>query len=110
MPTGTGPDIYDVGFNISINFIEAGLIQPNSEAIDKYLQSGAWSKVVVDNFVRDYLIENFEVMWSSRVINGYYTRLSLAPGQRFASKGGYIVRFAGTEGNKLIPEGDWIVP
>ena len=29
VPTGTGPDIYDVGFNISINFIEAGLIQPN---------------------------------------------------------------------------------
>jgi len=53
VPTGTGPDIYDVGFNISINFIEAGLIQPNSAAIDQYLQSGAWSKVIVDNFVRD---------------------------------------------------------
>jgi len=52
VPTGTGPDIYDVGFNISINFIEAGLIQPNSAAIDQYLQSGAWSKVIVDNFVR----------------------------------------------------------
>jgi len=53
VPTGTGPDIYDVGFNISINFIEAGLIQPNSAAIDQYLQGGAWSKVIVDNFVRD---------------------------------------------------------
>jgi multiple sugar transport system substrate-binding protein len=53
VPTGTGPDIYDVGFNISINFIEAGLIQPNSDAIDQYLKSGAWSKVIVDNFVRD---------------------------------------------------------
>src|SRR5215470_8196896 len=53
VPTGTGPDIYDVGFNISINFIEAGLIQPNSAAIDQYLQSGAWSKVVLDSFVRD---------------------------------------------------------
>ena len=53
VPTGTGPDIYDVGFNIAINFIEAGLIQPNSADIDQYLQSGAWSKVIVDNFVRD---------------------------------------------------------
>jgi hypothetical protein len=64
---------------------------------------------MVDNFVRDYLIESYEVMWSSRVINGYYTRLSLAPGQRFASKGGYIARFA-DEGNGLLAEGDWIVP
>src|SRR6476620_4868795 len=53
VPTGTGPDIFDVGFNISINFIGAGLIQPNSAAIDQYLQGGAWSKVIVDNFVRD---------------------------------------------------------
>ena len=53
VPTGTGPDIYDVGFNIAINFIEAGLIEPNSPAIDQYLQGGAWSKVIVDNFVRD---------------------------------------------------------
>jgi hypothetical protein len=65
---------------------------------------------MLDNFVRDYLIENIEVMLSPRIVNGYYTRLGLAPGQRFASKGGYIVRFAGTDGKKLIAEGDWIVP
>jgi hypothetical protein len=63
-----------------------------------------------DNFVRDYLLENVEVMLSPRIINGYYGRLSLAPGQRFASKGGYIVRFAGADGKKLVPDGDWIVP
>lgn len=37
-----------------------------------------------------------------------YPHLSLGSGQRFASKGGYIVRF--TEGDKLIAESDWIVP
>src|SRR6516225_888034 len=26
VPTGTGPDIYDIGTNISVNFIESGLI------------------------------------------------------------------------------------
>ncbi len=61
-----------------------------------------------ENFVRDYLVENAEDMLSSRIVNGNYPRLGLAPGQRFASKGGYIVRFA--DGNKLVPEGDWIVP
>jgi len=39
-----------------------------------------------------------------------YPHLSLGPGQRFASKGGYIVQFANTNDNKLIAESDWIVP
>ncbi len=65
---------------------------------------------MLDNFVREYLAEDVEDMLSTRIIDGYYTRLSLAPGQRFASKGGYIARFAGADGKKLIPEGDWIVP
>jgi hypothetical protein len=38
-----------------------------------------------------------------------YPRLSLAPGQRFASKGAYIVRFA-VDGKGVVPESDWIVP
>ncbi len=63
-----------------------------------------------ENFVRDYLVETAEDMLSSRIVNGNYARLGLAPGQRFASKGGYIVRFAGVDGQKLVPEGDWIVP
>jgi hypothetical protein len=63
-----------------------------------------------DDFVREYLVENVEVMLSTRIVNGYYKRFGLAPGQRFASKGGYIVRLAGAEGRKVVPEGDWIVP
>lgn len=38
-----------------------------------------------------------------------YPRLTLGPGQRFASKGGYIVRFAGNDSDKLIAESGWIV-
>ena len=37
-----------------------------------------------------------------------YPHLSLGPGQRFSSKGGYIVRFA--YGGSLIDESGWIVP
>jgi multiple sugar transport system substrate-binding protein len=48
VPTGTGPDLFDIGTNISVNFIEAGLLDPNPPDIDRYLQSGAWSKPVVD--------------------------------------------------------------
>jgi hypothetical protein len=39
-----------------------------------------------------------------------YPRLSLGPDQRFASKGGYIVRFAGASGVQLVAESDFIVP
>src|SRR6266404_1971715 len=48
VPTGTGPDIFDIGTNITINFIEAGLLDPNPADIDQYLKAGAWNKFLVD--------------------------------------------------------------
>lgn len=39
-----------------------------------------------------------------------YPRLSLGQTQRFASKGGYIARFANAGGDRLVAESDWIVP
>ena len=65
---------------------------------------------MLNNFVPDYLIERVEVELSHRVVNGYYPRLGLAPGQRFASKGAYVVRFPDPGGKRLLAEGDWVVP
>jgi hypothetical protein len=65
---------------------------------------------MVDTFVRDYLIERTETLLEHRIVTGYYPRLTLAPGQRFASKGGYLVRFAGPEGLRLAADRDWTVP
>lgn len=65
---------------------------------------------MLDNFVRDYLVERMEVELSHRIINGYYPRLGLAPGQRFASKGAYLVKFAEASGKRLVADGDWVVP
>ena len=48
VPTGTGPDVYDIGTNISVNFIDNGLIDPNPPDVEKYVRSGAWDKFVVD--------------------------------------------------------------
>ncbi len=50
VPTGTGPDIYDIGTNISVKFIEGGLLDPNSPDVVQYLKSGAWNSSVVDFF------------------------------------------------------------
>jgi hypothetical protein len=60
------------------------------------------------NFVPEYLVERLEVMLSHRRFNGMYPRLSLAPGQRFATKGGYLVHFAAP--HRLVADGDWRSP
>ena len=65
---------------------------------------------MLDNFVRDYLVERLEASLDSRLVVGYYSRLGLAPGQRFASKGGYLVRFAGPAGTTIAAASDWMVP
>jgi hypothetical protein len=80
---------------------------------DTYLACGILAETLgemLDSFVRDYLVERVEIMLSHRVITGYYPRLSLAQGQRFASKGAYMVRFAESGGSKLVADGGWTVP
>lgn len=80
---------------------------------DTYLACVILSETIghmLDSFVPDYLVERLEMLVSHRQVNGYYPRLGLAPGQRFASKGGYLVRFAGREGPRLVADGEWTVP
>ena len=67
-------------------------------------------KHMVDAFAPEYLVERIEDSIDHRIVTGYYPRLSLGPGQRFASKGGYIVRFAESGGTKLVADSSWIVP
>jgi hypothetical protein len=65
---------------------------------------------MVDNFSRDYLVEELQHLLEHRVLTGYYPHLALAPGQRFASKGGYIARFADATGTRLVAEVGYTVP
>jgi hypothetical protein len=65
---------------------------------------------MLDSFVRDYMVERIESMVSYRTVTGHYPRLGLAPGQRFMSKGGYIVHFAEPAGNKLVADSEWLIP
>ncbi len=81
--------------------------------VDTYLACGLLAETLshmADTFVRDYLVERTEEMLEHRLMTGYYPHLTLAEGQRFASKGGYMVRFAGDEGNRLLADSDWTVP
>jgi mono/diheme cytochrome c family protein len=80
---------------------------------DTYLACGLLAetlKHMVDTFVREYLVERVEGMVEHRVVTGYYPRLTLGSGQRFASKGGYLVHFSESAGTRLVAEGEWTVP
>jgi hypothetical protein len=65
---------------------------------------------MADTFVRDYLVERIQEGLQHRILTGYYPRLSLALWQSFASKGGYLVRFAGPTGDRVQPVGGWVTP
>ena len=65
---------------------------------------------MADVVVRAYLIEQLQTMLERRIITGYYPHLTLATNQRFASKGGYLARFADAQGTRLTADSDWIVP
>jgi hypothetical protein len=72
------------------------------------LIADALNNHMADVVVRPYLVEQLQGMLERRIITGYYPRLSLAPNERFASKGGYIVHFA--TGAQLTADTDWLVP
>jgi hypothetical protein len=59
------------------------------------------------NFSRDYFIENVEHETEGTPNPGVFPRLSLGPGQRFASKGSYIVKVTGEQ---IEAVSGWIIP
>ncbi len=65
---------------------------------------------LVERFSRDYFVESVEHETENALNPGVFPRLSLGPGQRFASKGCYIVRLSdGAEGG-IEAVSEWIVP
>lgn len=63
-----------------------------------------------DNFSRDYLIERIEQMTQSSLSPSIYPHLSLGPGQRFASKGGYVIRFSPGADSTPLAISEWLIP
>jgi len=67
-------------------------------------------KHVGSNFYRDYFLERVEHTLDSMVTPSAYPKLTLAPHQRFASKGCYIVRVSRADDGAIGPANEWIVP
>jgi hypothetical protein len=59
------------------------------------------------NYYRDNLLDVIG-MSMDRVVP-LYERLSFGPGQRYASKGCYIVKLAGTDKPELVKLSDWVI-
>jgi hypothetical protein len=61
-------------------------------------------------FVRDYLLERIEHMVDRAPYTSVYPRVSLAPGQRFVSRGAYVAQFQPAGSGGLSAVTDWLVP
>ena len=59
------------------------------------------------NYYRDYLLDVIGMMADSHSLA--YERISFGPGQRYVSKGCYIVQVAPGEGGALVAKSDWVI-
>lgn len=59
-------------------------------------------------FYRDYFLEGFDMMLDQDYGIAVYPRLTFGPGQRYASKGCYIVRLGSGDKPTMTPVNDWV--
>lgn len=81
------------------------VIQEKTYAITQVL-----SRALMDmrgNYYRDYFFDVIGMMEDQEVAP--YERLSFGPGQRYASKGCYIVQFTKGPSPELIKKSDWVI-
>ena len=72
--------------------------------------AGSALKHIIDNFSREYFIERIEHKVDNSLTSSVYPHVSLAPKQRFISKGAYIVQLPDNNSGGVLPVTDWIVP
>ena len=67
-------------------------------------------KAIKSYYLRDYLIESIEHMVDNANYTSVYPRVSLAPGQRFISRGAYIAQLPAEGTGGLVAVSEWLVP
>jgi hypothetical protein len=66
-------------------------------------------KMMRDDFYRDYFFDIVDMMRDQYYAIAVYPRLSFGPGQRYASKGCYIVQLTGGEEPTLVKRSGWVI-
>ena len=61
------------------------------------------------NFYRDNFLDKFDMLPDKSPPYTDYERLSFGPGQRYASKGCYIVQLTGGANPRFIRKSDWVI-
>ena len=63
-----------------------------------------------DDFYRDYFLDIADMMRDEYyAVASIYPRLSFGPGQRYASKGCYVVQLDDSDPPKLVKRSDWVI-
>lgn len=109
------PDEWEQRLRPTRAWLEAKGIQMSEERIqvDTFFAVrtlGEALRNVAGNFSREYVVEKVEHRLSSTVTPSSYPDISLAAGQRFASKGAYIVQPSPAGGGAMTAVTGWIVP
>ncbi len=65
---------------------------------------------LLSHYSKDYFIELIEHMIGRSLVTSVYPQLNLGPGQRFASKGAYIVKYSEKQDRAVEPVTKWIIP
>ena len=62
------------------------------------------------HFNRAYIIELLEHKLDKSVLTGMYPKLTIGPNQRYASRGGYIMKVPDDVSSPLQPVSEWLLP
>jgi ABC-type branched-subunit amino acid transport system substrate-binding protein len=90
--------------------LERGDSRIQADAYFAVMFLGRAMKHLKQNFSREFLIEVLEHALDNATFTSVYPRVSLGPGQRFASKGSYILGLSDDENPEWQPVSDWIIP
>ncbi len=84
--------------------------QVQADAYFALKTAGGALKGIQGYFDREFFLEGIEHMVDNANYTSVYPRISLAPNQRFVSKGGYIAQLEGVEKARLRAVSEWLIP
>lgn len=100
--------------SVARQWMEARDIRIDDEVLNSqlyfvgWLLSGVMQRMKSD-FYRDHFLDILDMMRDEYYSIGCYPRVSFGPGQRYASKGCYIVQVSDGDAPVLIPKSGWVV-